>query len=148
MIWKTFCFIWIFLKIKGPATCFWNVFGAIFARKFDSKYEQNSCESFTQIMKSLLHLNLWPKAGDWWALKNCKIFCEKLQHIQNYQPLRKMDHFGFCSIRTVGWHCFTKSLKLARALCFSHFLGPRASKKSKFDHLEGHLVVYAQLKGL
>ena len=43
--------------------------------------------------------------------------------------------------RTVGWHCFTKSFNSARALCFSHCLGPRDSKKNKFGHLEEHLVV-------
>ena len=47
-----------------------------------------------------------------------------------------------------GWHYFTKSSMIARALGFSHFLGPRDSKKSKFSHLEIYLWVLEQLTGL
>ena len=36
----------------------------------------------------------------------------------------------------------------ARALGFSHSLGPRDSKKSKFSHLEIYLVVLEELIGL
>ena len=50
--------------------------------------------------------------------------------------------------RTLGRQVFTNRVKSARALCFFHSLGPRDSKKFKFGHLEGHLVVSAQLKGL
>ena len=50
--------------------------------------------------------------------------------------------------RTGGLHYFTKSLMSARALDFSHSLGPKDSKKSKFSHLEIYLVVLEQLTGL
>ena len=43
---------------------------------------------------------------------------------------------------------YTKSLKSALALGFSHSLGPRDSKKSKFSHLEIFLGVLEQLTGL
>ena len=35
---------------------------------------------------------------------------------------------------------------IARALGFSHSLGPRDSKKSKFSHLEIYIVVLEELK--
>ena len=44
----------------------------------------------------------------------------------------------------LGWHCFTKSQKPKRAMWFSHSLDPKDSKKPKFDHLEGSLVVLAR----
>ena len=45
---------------------------------------------------------------------------------------------------TLGWQCFTKSQKQKREMWFSHSLDPKDSKKSKFDHLEGLLVVLAR----
>ena len=51
-------------------------------------------------------------------------------------------------ITVQGVTLFYKSLKSARALGFSHSLGPRDSKKSKFIHLNIYLVVLEQLTGL
>ena len=48
--------------------------------------------------KKSIDLNLWAKVGDWWGIHNCKIFCKNLQYTQSYEPLKKMDHSGFCSI--------------------------------------------------
>ena len=50
--------------------------------------------------------------------------------------------------RTGGDIILQKKLMSARALGFSHSLGPRDSKKSKFSHLEIYLVVLEQLIGL
>ena len=44
----------------------------------------------------------------------------------------------------LGWHCFTKSQKPTWEIWFSHSLDPKDSKKPKFDHLEGRLVVLAR----
>ena len=48
------------------------------------------------------------------------------------------------NLQGVGWHCYTKSQKPNRAMWFSHSLDPKDSKKPKFDHLEGRLVVLAK----
>ena len=49
-----------------------------------------------------------------------------------------------CFPFALGWHCFTKSQKPKREMWFSHSLDPKDSKKPKFDHLEGRLVVLAR----
>ena len=40
----------------------------------------------------------------------------------------------------VGWHSFAKSFQNPGIFHFSHSLGPKDSKKSKFSHVDGRLL--------
>ena len=68
-------------------------------------------------------------------------------------PLKICNYSKVSYKRTVfnnrtGGDLILQKVKSARALDFSHSLGPRDSKKSKFSHLEIYLVVLEQLTGL
>ena len=89
----------------------------------------------------------WPeKKSDSWHCHIVRTLVKKIWG-WNIHTLRSLINVQ--SLITVqGGQFFTKSLKSAQALSFSHSLGPRDSKMSKFSHLEIYLVVLEQLTGL